>query len=1732
MEKKHYKMFKAGKSWLVMGIVSGAMGIAAISTTTVHADVAAGTPQTAQVDATGATTGETPTADTATAQATAPAATATANTAASTPAATAEPAATPAPAAKTATAAPATTATPATAPTVVPSGLAYQTLTTADMSAYLSTTFPAVYGYTFKDGKTMKATQTALTQITLDGVAYTPTVTFTQLSATQASYTMTVTDKLSFTVTATVSGKTVNFAVSNIQELNGTIIHKLAFPNDQLASVAVTDKDASFAGVRMDTATSASTNGATGDTFKTLAGQAEGTENYRYAFVNNDTVAAGVWSNAAQDGADKSEDNRLILTTQTVAGEKLAGLSSNYFTLRAAEDNTSLLTDSLTALPQWSAAFAEDENGDGIVDWQDAAIVTRDIINDPLGWQDTRRVVAQRIPMNFASEATNPFSTTLDETKRVYAITDGLGQTVLLKGYQSEGHDSAHPDYDAVGERQGGAEDFNALIEAGHDYNASFGVHINDTESYPEAKAFDDQLVDPTKKGWDWLDPSYMINQRYDALSGDRLARLKALKALSPDLDFIYVDVWGNQGEAGWESRELGAEIASLGWELHNEFPNALEYDTLWNHWSAEKAYGGSATKGVNSNIERFMRNNQKDTWTIGDNSLLGGAEFEAFEGWVAKVDFDSFVDVTYRTDLPTKFLQHFNITNWNATWDNTKKDYIGSISFDNGVKVDNSTGTKLITMNGVEVLRDQLTYGGTETGHSVSMLLPWDSTDTVGNGIKAGTTDTTGLNFDKLYYWSDTKGATTWQLTDRFKDAKQLYLYKLTDQGRVALGAVDVVNGAVTLNLDAATPYVLTLTEEGTEDLNFGEGTVLKDPGFNAANTLADNWQVTGDPQVVRNDNGDYLLQAGKQAMSVTQQLAPLAAGDYSLYVNTETHNRPVTITVTVNGQPQTLTFSNSIDQNYIQADTNHTTNDAKSYMQKARVDFTVPADAIVTITLAAHAGDTLAQFDDLRVISRETNLQSGTTDADGNKVLIDQDFEDTKAIGLYPFFNGAADGVSDPRDHLSERHDVYTQYGWNGNKIDDVLGGDWSLKSHKQGSGLLYTTLPQSVQFEAGKYYKVEFDYQTDGNGAFQPVTVDGENYYQSFNALPATNGDQSAADLTANHTQHVSLVVAGAPDGSLGFGIRSLAGGQYDFILDNFKVTELTDANLASAYLEQIRGDLARLIDAAKKEDMSLYTPASVDSFNAAVASAQAVLDNPDASIDDVTGASKALQNAANGMISIAATKQLPDQHITPSTGSFQPGEEIENAFDGDPSTDWHTNWNDVTTVEQRTVTMQLDGTYPINGLVYQPRASGKNGIITQYELWGYASPDDTQGTLLASGNWAGDNTTKTLNFDTVNVDKLVLIPVHTIGDTPDTFASAVDITLLVDRTTPTLTVAPTEMQKGQDLSAFDWLPSLTYADTIDGSEIQRLTVDDSQIDPQTPGTYTVSVTAMNSAGLTTTATGTVTVVDPQPKIDAQAALTDALATAATKHEADYKPATWTALQKAVAAGQAALADETSTVDALNQAADAVKAAVAALAAKPAWNHDLTVSALTPSGFTVADWPTITGMTNPSYRFQVVPAGEPLPTTPGDDAQVPADQTDLTGYEPGEYTLVLWAVDENGEVSTPLTTTFTLPEKQVTNPTDNGKPGKGNEGNKDKKGNKGNEDNKGNKGNNGKHKGQIAKVNHQSPSKADKAMKAAKKNLPKTGDTADTGTTLLGLSVLSALGMLAGFRKRKED
>ncbi|MCX4695302.1 endo-alpha-N-acetylgalactosaminidase family protein [Streptomyces sp. NBC_01408] len=963
------------------------------------------------------------------------------------------------------------------------------TITSPELAVSVDSGFPRVISYTRRaTGDVLHGNEHAIGAILVNGTTYTPTVTSTP-SVSGVDYALafsgvTIRSRLS------VAGSVVEFKVTAIEDTAALRVHSLAIPEHHLVSVRSDQPGAALSTATMHTATTG-----TGDTFTPVTANTPAdpaATTVMYGLANTGKLAAAIDSNSLYDtpsGGTARENGRISKRITDQGGYRRAGLWSGAWLHRpagAADGDTE-------PLPYARVAITADRNADSVVDWQDAAIAYRDIWTPPTGWQDTANRVVQRIPFNFASQATHPFAQTLDETKRVSLATDGLGQFVLLKGYASEGHDSAHMDYKNVGSKLGGAVDLNTLTSAGHAYNADFGVHVNATEEYPVSATFDPahQSGGP---GWDWLDQSYYVDTRKDGQSGQRLKRLQDLKAAAPGLDFLYVDVWYGDG---YVSRKLQREISGLGLQLTTEFPNTLTEQSLWHHWATDVNYGGSDLKGINSTIARFVANHAKDDW-IARNPLLGGAEVTAYEGWQGKKDFTAFLNTTFGVNLPTKYLQESPVVQWTPD----------TVTLANGTTVTTTGNKRRITTGGRTVLSGD-TY-----------LLPRDG---------------------KLYHWNDKGGSTTWTLPAGWSAPK---LHALTDTGRRPVGDLTVGAGnQVTINATARTAYVVSNgAAPAPADPRWGEGTPVKDPSFYAGDLAA--WNVSGTgAAVTRNAQGQSELTfAPGTTPAVSQQLTGFTPGTYaaSVWVSTPT-GRAATLTVTPAGGPAASVYADSSTL------TNSLGGSEKNgtRMQRMKVLFDVPAGrSTATLGLSAAAGAGTVYLDDVRVVP------SARTPLGGHWFA--EDFENTDA-GWGPFaFGGAGGSATDPRTHIAQRNAPYTQAGWNGKLVDDVISGRNSLKSHEERTGLVYRTLPQTLRLTQGRSYKVTFGYESGFSGDYQFVTGSG-----STETTTALNQARTPTTFTKTFT-------AGA---DAWIGVRKVtpenSHNEADLILDDLTVDDLGPA-----------------------------------------------------------------------------------------------------------------------------------------------------------------------------------------------------------------------------------------------------------------------------------------------------------------------------------------------------------------------------------------------------------------------------------------------------------------------------------------------------------------------------------------------------------------------------------------
>lgn len=1058
----------------------------------------------------------------------------------------------------------------------------------------------------------------------------------------------------------------VEFNITEIETVKGTV-GTIELPGMLMASVTNQDADAQLAYSVMSGNTKKK-----GDTYididKTFNQNSDKWKDYQgiYAFVSNANFSAGLWSNSENNNDLKVTASKGVAQGEDKQSFTYMGLGSSVWTV----EREGVKSD----LPSMKVAITRDANGNGKVDWQDGAIAYRKIMESPLGSESVKDMITIRIVENIAGQAAHPFLESADGIKRTSLATDGLGQQVLLKGYANEGHDSGHPDYGDIGRRIGGEEDMNELLDIAHRYGTEVGIHINASEGYPEAKSFNETLMKKGSFGWNWMDESYSMDTMYDLTSGSRAKRLQELADKVGDkLDYIYLDVWSNDT---WSTNKVSQQFNDHGWRCANEWGYINEKDATWNHWAVDVDYGDNTKKGFNSDIARFIRNDQKDSWQANYPKyggtmlypLLGGENSVSFEGWQRAKDFDDFLAVTFNDNLPTKYLQHFKVMEWEN--DGTKSLENGNTEKrivlrdgENGegknevvVERVGNAGRK-ISLNGTVILEGEanLNSTGVTDLSNENYLIPWNW---AADGTELAKAD------QKLYHWAR-KGEQNkeWTLPAEWQDCKNLKMYRLTDTGKTEETVIPVTNGKVTLSAEKETAYVLyrgeskeasETTREDMEELNWGEGTGLKDPNF-TTQTL-DAWEVKGNEDksaavVKKEDNHNPVLQVkdNEKEVSLTQKITGLESGkSYMAYVGVDNRSdRKAYIEVkTTDGKTASNYAERSAVKNYVGVNA-HNTEGAVSYMQNMPVVFTVPKDAkTAELTLRVEAGKGTVQYDEIRVCEYK-----GNNFVDEN--TFKQDFENN-VYGLYPFVVGDHQGrPTDVKVHLSERNGEYTQIGWNDRLVDDVINGNWSVKAHQLCSlgGIVYQTIPQTYRFKAGEKYTVSFKYEQGTDDAYAFVYGKGEHVKGDNSSIitmeplkASTEGtytfeftpDSDDCWIGIYSNENVSITESSA-------GAKPWKMGKADFILDDLTIVKAGGSETP----EVNKSALQAAYDEMKKTDLNLYEDGKEkDAFKTALEAAKAVLADKDAKQEAVDKAEKALKDAKEKLV----PKQEETEEVT--------------------------------------------------------------------------------------------------------------------------------------------------------------------------------------------------------------------------------------------------------------------------------------------------------------------------------------------------------------------------------------------------------------------------------------------------------------------------------------------------
>ena len=1276
----------------------------------------------------------------------------------------------------------------------------YETLQSETLKAIIDTAFPRVKEYEL-DGKTLTGQVQKIDKMSINGVLVKPEVQYRKIDDKTAEYVMTVRNDDEFinaeiTVKLQLVGNEMHFDVTKVVNKNNVemgkpvdnvrkLIQTIEFPGNTLVSVGSNKQNAKFDGAQMSTNTHRS-----GDYHLDLhSGKMnEYTYGFMYGFVSSNELSASVWSNS-QFTYQGNDFARLTTALQRVEGVNYLGIQSSPYWYQRAYKNL-VYPEYTLELPSSKVVITKDLNKDNVVDWQDGAIAYRNIMNNPKGAESVPDLVAYRIAMNFASQAQNPFLMTLDGIKKINLHTDGLGQSILLKGYGSEGHDSGHLNYADIGKRIGGVEDFKKLLAKAKEYGAKIGIHVNASETYPESKYFSEAILRKNPDGtymygWNWLDQGINIDASYD-LAHNRLQRWKELREkLGADLDFIYVDVWGN-GQSGdnsaWPTHVLAKELNSQGWRMAIEWGFGAEYDSTFQHWAADLTYGGYALKGINSNITRFIRNHQKDSW-VGDYPkyggaanypLLGGYNMKDFEGWQGRSDYEGYIRNLFENNIMTKYFQHYKVSKWingnPVAMSDNGQNYKWTPEMEVHLTNDKGDEVKIVRQsndpNSPDYRKRVTTLNGRVIENGGSYLVPWNWDE---NG-KPLTGDK-----EKMYFFTNTTGTTEWTLPEDWTGNK-VYLYRLTDQGKQDV--VELTVGAdrkIQITGDAYQPYVLYKAPQGKKTMVWSEGLHITDQGFNSG-TL-DHWEKTGDAEhaeIVKSQGANEMLriQGNKQRVTLKQRLTDLKPNTkYAVYVGVDNRSDArADITVRVGDKVISNYTNKSIAKNYVQAHAHNTlpknaTVDNTSYFQNMYVYFTTGDDVSnVTLELGRDADEKATYFDEIRVFENKSVMYGDNHDTGSGKFK--QNFEEVPQ-GIFPFVVGDVEGVQDNRTHLSEKHEPYTQRGWNGKKVNDVIEGDWSLKTNGL-SGydkLVYQTIPQNFRFEEGKTYKVTFDYEAGSNGAYSFVIGNGENSRRS----KLTKYDLENTWEKSSKPKRVSFYVTGEKGGNTWVGIYSNARGAdtkgdtnnneinfkgyKDFMMDNLEIEEI-----------KLTGKMI-VDDAYDKNTPIVNGNYKQDSLNAYKDAVAALLEaDDDISVDDAKALVERV-NAAKEALEVKRSSTDWDDIADVDAPHESDEESPWYAFDNNTNSIWHTPYG----VDSLGKPLTVNFTKPMEStrFEYVPRQSGANGRVMSGSLT-VIDENDKEHHFNFQG-WRNDAKTKVVNFGApIKVKKAIFTGNETYGD----------------------------------------------------------------------------------------------------------------------------------------------------------------------------------------------------------------------------------------------------------------------------------------------------------------------------------------------------------------------------
>lgn len=367
-------------------------------------------------------------------------------------------------------------------------------LENSDMRVELSKEFPAVYSYQRKpEGTLFGGAQKSQKGIKINGTAYTPDkITFTQEEAEQTvRYQVALsnvsiggqTKALSFDVAYSLSGATLSMVIENV--VGDIENQRLQIALDApVITLAQNEPNAKIA--------YGGAGGSSGGEVKTITGSTLNRADVSWPFLAGGDTAVAVYT--------QDQWNRPY--TVKITGGKGEVWSDGYY--HRLTDGVRPVKDTANGGATQEIVYRQtvylcgDTNGDGVADWQDAALWTRtqipqmpqavrDFFNGG-GWAQTHAAFPGNGQAGYVGNYKG-FTTVYSEMnqiveaqRQIYNMTDKMGKfSFEVVGWNGRGHDYGWPNINEVtfNPALGTETEFRAAQEAIRAYNGDLSFHTN-----------------------------------------------------------------------------------------------------------------------------------------------------------------------------------------------------------------------------------------------------------------------------------------------------------------------------------------------------------------------------------------------------------------------------------------------------------------------------------------------------------------------------------------------------------------------------------------------------------------------------------------------------------------------------------------------------------------------------------------------------------------------------------------------------------------------------------------------------------------------------------------------------------------------------------------------------------------------------------------------------------------------------------------------------------------------------------------------------------------------------------------------------------------------------------------------------------------------------------------------------------------------------------------------------